>query len=183
MDKFENETELLLKYINNRVVNSYLEENLPSKEKITCDVDNETRLNFIRNKYQLKKYKSIIPDIDNLLIKAIQKINVPDALKYILCGADINLNIQINIPNRNEYLVITLFEYSLRKYIEIKEEHDRELGYKPKKLFIISELLILNGCKVSQHIKDLQKEDLGLTDAAVEYWKIRSLKLSGGKAS
>lgn len=130
----------------------------------------------------MKKYKSIIPDIDNLLIKAIQKINVPDALKYILCGADINLNIQINIPNRNEYLVITLFEYSLRKYIEIKEEHDRELGINPKVVYYF-ELLILNGCKVSQHIKDLQKEDLGLTDAAVEYWKIRSLKLSGGKAS
>ncbi|RCK55960.1 Protein csx2 [Candida viswanathii] len=179
LDKFENETELLLKYINNRKVNSYLEENLPPEEKIKPEIDDEHRLQFIKNKYLLKKYKSVIPDVNNLLIKAIQKINISDVLKYILCGGDINLNIQINIPNKNEYLVISLFEYSLRKYIEITDDYDQPFGGTSKKLFIISELLILNGCKVSEHIKDLQKEDLGLTDAAIEYWKIRSLKLSG----
>lgn len=179
LDKFENETELLLKYINNRSVNSYLEENLPTNEKITPDVNDEARLQFIKSKYLSKKYKSVIPDVNNLLIKAIQKINVPDVLKYILCGGDINLNIQMNIPNKNEYLVISLFEYSLRKYIEITDEIGQPFGGISKKLFIISELLILNGCQVSEHIKDLQKEDLGLTDAAIEYWKIRSLKLSG----
>ena len=183
LDKFENETELLLKYINNRKVNSYLEENLAVEEKIKPEANDETRLKFIKNKYLQKKYKSVIPDINNLLVRAIQKINIPDVLKYILCGGDINLNIQINIPNKNEYLVISLFEYSLRKYIEITDEDGQPFGGTSKKLFIISELLILNGCKVSEHIKDLQKEDLGLTDAAVEYWKIRSLKLSGGKAS
>ncbi|KAL6453746.1 LOW QUALITY PROTEIN: csx2 Protein csx2 [Candida maltosa Xu316] len=181
LDKFENETELLLKYINNRKVNSYLEENLSPDEKIDKDANNESRLSFIKKKYLDKKYKSIIPDVNNLLIKAIQRINIPDVLKYILCGGDINLSIQISIPNKNEYLVITLFEYSLRKYIEIKDSDDYEFGINHKKLFLISELLILNGCKVSEHIKDLQKEDLGLTEDAIEYWKIRSLKLSGSR--
>ena len=118
-------------------------------------------MNFIRNKYQLKKYKSIIPDIDNLFNQSYTKINVPDALKYILCGVDINLNIQINIPNRNEYLVITLFEYSLRKYIEIKEEHDRELGINPKVVYYFG-VVNFKWCKVSQHIKRFAKGRFGV---------------------
>ncbi|ABN67484.2 GTPase activating protein [Scheffersomyces stipitis CBS 6054] len=176
LDKFENESEMLLKYINNCQVNRFLEENLDPKEKITPSVSDDARLSFIRNKYLLKKYKSIIPDITNQLIKAIQKIHVPEVLKTIICGADINTNIQISIPSKQEYQVISLFEYSLRKFIEL--EDDGLILTSSKKLFVISELLILNGCKIDD-IKDLRK-DIGLTDAAIEYWKIRSLKLSGG---
>ncbi|EGW34927.1 GTPase activating protein [Spathaspora passalidarum NRRL Y-27907] len=176
LDKFDNEAELLLKYINNRHVNSFLEENMNPSEKINSNVTNEARLDFIRKKYQVKKYKSVIPDINNQLIKAIQKINIPDVLKYILCGGDININIQINIPNRTDYLVISLFEYSLRKFIEI--EDDLMLTSEPKKLFIISELLILNGCKIDS-ISGVNS-DLGLTEDATKYWKLRSVKLGGG---
>ncbi|RLV94331.1 Protein csx2 [Spathaspora sp. JA1] len=177
LDKFENETELLLKYVNNRRVNSFLEENMNPDEKITAKTPNETRLEFIRKKYSLKKYKSVIPDINNQLIKAIQRINVPEVLKYVLCGGDININIQINIPTRNDYLVITLFEYSLRKFMEI-EDDSLSVMSNPKKLFIISELLILNGCKI-ETITEMNA-DLGLTDEAIKYWRLRSRKLGGG---
>ncbi|KAG7664017.1 AGE1 [[Candida] subhashii] len=176
LDKFENELEMLLSYTNNRYVNSFLEENMPPGEKIQPDTVNEKRLSFIRNKYVLKKYKSIIPDVNNLLIRSIQRINIHGVLKNILCGGDVNVNIQINIPNKNEYLVISLFEYSLRKFVEIKDES--MFLTNSKKLFVISELLILNGCKVDL-THELNKE-IGLTNEALEYWKLRSLKLSGG---
>ncbi|KAK6456307.1 GTPase activating protein [Scheffersomyces xylosifermentans] len=176
LDKFENESEQLLKYINNCQVNLFLEENLHPREKIGPSATDEARLEFIRKKYLIKKYKSIIPDINNQLIKSIQQINLPDVLRNIICGGDINIRIQINIPNKQEYQVISLFEYSLRKFIEIKD--DDLILSSSKKLFIISELLILNGCKIDD-IKDLRK-DIGLTQEAIEYWKIRSLKLSGG---
>ncbi|KAK6463195.1 GTPase activating protein [Scheffersomyces coipomensis] len=176
LDKFENESEMLLNYINNRKVNEYLEESLPQKEKIDPNTNYEQRLEFIKKKYVEKKYKAIIPDINNVLIKAIQKINIPEVLRCIICGGDVDLKIQISIPNKDEYQIISIFEYSLRKFVEITEA-DLILS-SSKKYFLISEILILNGSKIDE-IKDL-RQDIGLTDDAAEYWKIRSLKLSGG---
>ncbi|KAK6198010.1 GTPase activating protein [Scheffersomyces amazonensis] len=176
LDKFDNESEMLLNYINNKKVNQYLEENLPIKDKISPQTSDEDRVNFIRKKYVEKKYKSIIPDINNTLIKAIQKINIPEVLRCVICGADVDIKIQISIPNKDEYQIISIFEYSLRKFVETSD--DDLILTSSKKYFLISEILILNGCKIDE-IKDL-REDIGLTDAAEEYWKIRSLKLSGG---
>lgn len=172
LDNFENENKLLLKYINNRVVNEYLELNLPAGKKIRPNSTNEDRLEFIKRKYLLKSFKLIVDAVDDLLVKSIQKIEINEALKYIFCGGDINMNVLININSAKGFRTISLFEYSLRKYIEVIEGMPQ-----PKKFFVISELLILNGCRID-NLKELNTE-INLPEEAIEYWKSRSLKLSG----
>ncbi|CAI5757574.1 unnamed protein product [Candida verbasci] len=166
LDHFENEVELLLKLINNKLVNSVLEEKLTVK--IKSNEPNESRLQFIKDKYIHKKFIEPIPDVNNLLIKSIQSINLPNVLTYILAGADVNLSIQITSSNINNQIV-DLFEYSLRKYVELEKTG--------QKLFLISELLILNDCE----IKDPKKtnKELDLSNEAINYWTYRYQKLNG----
>lgn len=172
LDKFENELEVMLGYINNRKVNEYLEFAVSASEKLQSSSDIETRLLFIRNKYAAKKYIQLVADVDNSLIQAIQKIQVGDALKYILCGADVNINIQVKLPDTIDTQVISLFEYSLRKYIEVDEDELRH-----KKLFVVSELLILNGCtNVGSEVTKLKTQQM-LSNDAIDYWRNRCLKI------
>lgn len=171
LDNFENENELLLRYINNRMVNEYLEQQLTPDKKLQPNSLNEERLNFIRNKYLTKSYIPNIENINDLLVRSIQRIEIHEVIKYIICGADINMHVLINIDSSQEFKTISLFEYSLRKFIEIDN------GTHLKRLFIISELLLLNGCKVD-FLNNLSV-DIGLTLEAKEYWKARSLKLKG----
>lgn len=170
LDKFDNETELLLTFINNRISNSYLERELNTK-KPTLNSTYEEKLEFIRNKYVDKKYVERVSDANNQLIKSIQKIDIPKVLRAVICGGDLNVNIKILVPGKSEHILISIFEYSLRKYI------DMNLDNESKKLFVISELLVLNGCNLDR-IKELHRE-INLTDEALEYWKTRKLKFSG----
>lgn len=172
LDNFKGEIEFLLKHVSNKRANQYLEENLPKFEKISANASNEKRLEFIKQKYSVKKYASKYLSQDELndnLVLSIQKINIPDTVKYIGCGADINMKLSLNL-NKNDFIKITLLEYSLRKYVEVNDTP-------PKKLFVISELLVINGCKVDG-LKETNKE-IKLTDEAIEWWKQRSSKLLG----
>lgn len=72
LDNFENENELLLKYINNKSVNAYLEQQLEQDEKLQPESLNEERLQFIRNKYLLKNYIPSIDGINDLLVRSIK---------------------------------------------------------------------------------------------------------------
>ncbi|ODV67084.1 ArfGap-domain-containing protein, partial [Hyphopichia burtonii NRRL Y-1933] len=180
LDNFNKESEVLLNYINNKKINEFLEANLQTlgDKKINPLSSNEDRLAFIKNKYVLKKYKKEIDSINDLLIKSIQKINLPDILTYIICGADVNMQIQISLNNSksNEKSKesrlsnkISLFEYSLRKFVEITENEIT------KRYFLVSELLLLNGFNINS-IKELNTE-IGLTDEAIEYWKDKRARL------
>lgn len=169
LDKFENEAELLLTFINNRVSNSYLEQELKTK-KPTPNSSYEEKMDYIRNKYAEKKYLGQYTDPTNQLIRAIQKIEVPNVLRAIISGGDLNITIRILVPGKQDPILITIFEYSLRKYIELNLDE-------PKKLFAISELLVLNGCNLDK-IKNLNPE-VKMTDEALDYWKTRKLKYSG----
>ncbi|RLV83107.1 Protein csx2 [Meyerozyma sp. JA9] len=186
LDKFADETEALLKFVSNRTANSYLETNLPAKEKISPTVSDANRLEFVKRKYVFKSYCEKYPDDDNLLVRAIQKINVPDVARYLACGADPNMNIKINVNKAKEepsqFRTVTLFEYSLKKSIEV----DTPTG--SKKLFVVSELIILNGGKAEKfngsepQINEDNASELGLSEEAITYWKARRLRLQGLKS-
>lgn len=187
LDNFDKEKRVLLKYINNNEVNEVLEYSLKKKQldtsksfKIGPNTSNEERLTFIKNKYVLKKYRLQLANASDLLVKSIQKINIKNILKCILCEADLNINIQISLHNQtfndqtNDNKIfkkISLFEYSLRKFLEINENGSVE------KFFIVSELFLLNGCKID-HLINLNHE-IGLSDEAINYWKVSSFRLSG----
>lgn len=164
LDNFEDETRILLNYVNNNNVNSYLEHEL--KNKIKPDVDHETRLQFIKDKYANRKWHRQYPQVNDLLVRAVQKIEVHDVLRYIACGGDINMNLQISIGNKpeqpKEYKTISLFEYSLRKFVEEDEQ---------KRYFVVSELLVLSGCRI-----DKELHDIGLSAEATKYWRARAAK-------
>lgn len=170
LDNFDNETEFLLHNINNAKMNRILEFGLPRGSKIRADASAEERLEFIRSKYVTKKYLPGVPGATDLLVKAIQKIDIGEVLKYIICGADLNSYMQISIHGNSEgepqFQQITVFEYSLRKFVE-DEEH--------QKYFVVLELLLLNGCNI-EGVKELNKE-IGLTEEAVEYWRSKRLRM------
>ncbi|KAI5961754.1 AGE1 [Candida margitis] len=172
LDNFARETEMLLRFVNNRSVNAFMEENL-TVPKIHADTDHETRLSFIRDKYCKKRFSVVLPDVNNLLIKSIQQIQVQDVLKAILCGADVNSNIQIKTSSHDENIVVSIFEYSLRKFIEVDTDNVK------RKYFILSELLVLNGCTNFGELK-ISKASSGLSQEACDYWKLKSTALNGG---
>lgn len=171
LDNFSKETEMLLRFVNNRQINAFMEENLTAP-RIHAGTDHETRLHFIRNKYVKKKYSAVLPDVNNLLIKSIQQIQVQGEIKAILCGADVNLNIQIKSSNHNENTVVSIFEYSLRKFIEVDTDNAKQ------KCFILSELLVLNGCTNFGGVK-VADTSVGLSEEACDYWRHKSVILNG----
>ncbi|CCE86031.1 Piso0_005675 [Millerozyma farinosa CBS 7064] len=174
LDKFEAEKELLLNYINNKYVNSYMEANLSESEKIGPDAPDNARLAFIRAKYSLKSYTLHIDGLNDRLVRACQKIDIPEVIKFISCGADINIRIHVHINSNKEYSSVSLLEYSLRKYVENKPSGSSET----KKFFVITELLVLSGYNL-EALPTPPNTGIGLTDEANEYWNSRRSKQSG----
>lgn len=166
LDKFDEELQYLLKYVNNRTRNSVLESQLNTKKLITSPHE---RLQFIKLKYCDKKFVTPTVDVGNLLVRSVQQIDVHKVLEAIIFGADTNMNIQFKVSNRDEPQIVSLFVYSLRKYIEIEE------SVPVKRVFIISELLILNGCNTDAIM--VSQEDMGLTEDAIQYCHLRTGRL------
>lgn len=172
LDLFRDETALLLKHVSNQRANGYLEDNLEHDKKINSNSTPEERTKFIQQKYLNREFVTKFATFDELndhLVRAIQKIDISETVKYISCGANIDMTISLNI-NKTEFIKVTLLEYSLRKFIEVKDTP-------PRKLFSISELLVLNGCKIDG-LEEIRKE-IGLSSEAIEYWKQRVSKLLG----
>lgn len=171
LDKFDEEVQYLFKYTNNRHLNSILE-NYSNTRKPDITTNQQERLEYIKAKYVLRTFTSKIPNVENYLIKSIQRIEIPRILEAIFSGANVNLQIQINVPGDVETKVVSLLEYSLRKYLEIE-------GIVPvKRVFIVSELLILNGCKINK-VTNEGFNNLKLLDEAVIYWQDKVRKIAG----
>lgn len=159
LDNFDNESEVLLTYVNNKLHNNYLEENSTvDKSKL---VSHEQRLEYIKDKYLNKKFIKT-NDLISSLIKSVQNININEVIRTVSSGADCNVHVQM-VKNKTDYQNISLFEYSLRKYIEIEDK---------TKYFVISEFLSLNGAKIPKLNKDLD-----LTPQAFEFWEKKLNKL------
>ena len=95
----------------------------------------------------------------------------------------IKINVNKAKEEPSQFRTVTLFEYSLRKLIEV----DTPVG--SKKLFVVSELIILNGGKAEKfnsnsdtQINEDNASELGLSEEAITYWKARSLRLQGLKS-
>ncbi|WPK27500.1 hypothetical protein PUMCH_004891 [Australozyma saopauloensis] len=161
LDNFKAEQRVLLKYINNNSVNAYLEETV--SEKLTPDASDELRLRYIRHKYEQKTFLSPTENLNAELVRLVRKIDVAGVAKSLNCGADPNLNIQVSNTSWSEPRTVSLFEYSLKKLVEV------EVQDQPRKFFVISELLILNNCKVLG-TKDISA-DIGLSEQALNFWK------------
>lgn len=161
LDNFKREQRVLLSYINNNTVNKYLEETVSSK--ITPDVSDEQRLHYIRHKYEQKTFLSPTGDLNAALVRLVRKIDIPGVVKSLNCGADPNLNIQVSNETWPEPKTISLFEYSLKKIVEV------EVNGEKKDYFAVSELLILNNCKVIG-MKNAGS-NAGLSDRALGFWK------------
>lgn len=161
LDNFKKEQRVLLNYIDNNIVNGYLEETVSLK--IGPDASDEERLRFIKHKYEQKTFLSPTEDLSGSLVRLIRRIDVPGVVRSLNCGADPNLNVQISNSSWPEPKTISLFEYSLKKTVEIEEK-----GVK-RDYFVCSELLLLNNCKVVDY-KSLDF-DAGLSDRALQFWK------------
>lgn len=172
LDHFSPELELLLTYVNNSRANSYLLQNMPSQLAISPNASDSDRLSFIVAKYGEKKYKAKYADVNDLLINSIKHIDIPETIKYITCGADVNIKISTFSPNQGKK-TISVLQYSLRKYVEVKGNHSKP----PLKLFALAELLILNGSDINS--VDKISADEGYTKEAVDYWTKRRSKLNG----
>ena len=170
LDHFKGEIELLLKYVNNSDSRTYLEARLPSAEKLAATCSDEDRMEFILQKYLHKKFVRQFgsqQDLDNLLIKSVQVVDIAQTVQYIVCGANVNTVLTLSV-NKLDTIQVTLLEYSLRKATVVST-------VPPKTLFVITEILVLNGCKAD---KAMRKE-LGLAPEAIEYWRSRLSKLLG----
>lgn len=161
LDNFRNEQRVLLNYINNNLVNKYLEETVSSK--ITPDASDEQRLRFIKHKYEHRTFLSPTGDLNAGLVRLVRKIDVPGVVKSLNCGADPNLNIQVSSSSWPEPKTISLFQYSLKKVVEVEVKGEK------KDYFVVSELLILNNCKVSSVART--GSEAGLSEKALEFWK------------
>lgn len=166
LDNFENETRVLLGYVNNRNVDSYLE--YDSRQKISPDCDNDVRLAYVKQKYMTKAFVKRIPDCNNALVQAVREINIPEVIKALNCGADAGLTLQMGSGSEDTPRInVSLFEYSLRKLLHI-EEPDGLREY-----FVISELLLFNGCKVDTFLH----VELHHTEEAHAYWREKLMRL------
>lgn len=170
LDNFENENRVLLGYINNVAVNSYLEFGV--KHKLSPNSSDEARLSYIKEKYSAKSFLRPLPNANEVLIKAIRKIDIAEVIRALNSGADPNVRLQMGLSSTGvEPIKVMLFEYSLRKLVELKE------GGALQEYFVISELLLLKGCKIEQ-IEELH-EDLNLSEEAKAYWKEKQLRAQG----
>lgn len=160
LDNFKDEQRILLSYISNNGVNRYLEETVALK--ITPQASDEERLRYIKHKYEQKTFLSPTGDLSSALVRLVRRIDVAGVVKSLNCGADPNLNIQISKPMGTEPKTISLFEYLLKKKVEVDERGGK------RDFYVVSELLLLNNCKIPTPQK--LKPDLGLSKNAMTFW-------------
>lgn len=160
LDNFKHERRVLLDYVNNALVNSYL---APApKVKLTHESNSEDRLKFINRKYEQKAFSVPIENITSVLVKAVQNIDIPEVIRCLNCGADPNINLQMSSAKWTEPMTVSLFEYSLRKIVKVSE------GGFDTEYFVISELLLLHGCQIDPD-SELQPE-IVTSERAYAYW-------------
>lgn len=167
LDNFENENRVLLNYINNAQVNRYL---LNNKFQISSDIDNDHRLSFIKDKYIKRAFVDKSLNYDELLVNAVRKIDIANVIKALNCGGNPNLPLQMGSQSAHvQPITINIFEYSLRKLVEVDEEGT------VREYFVISELLVHHGCNIDK-IHELH-DALNHTDEAIGYWNEKKLRL------
>lgn len=159
LDNFDHEVEVLLGYMNNKSHNGILEKKVTFDKSTITEYD--SRLQFIKDKYIERKYTEKLENVNELLLKSIQTINIENTIKYVLLKGNLDSAVQL----RDKTSQVTLFEYSLRKYLVVENNEGSE------RLFVISEFLALNGCKINKIHKEL---DLSLE--AYTFWEKRYLK-------
>lgn len=161
LDNFhDKETEILLNYINNKSRNQILESTSHIDKTKISDKD---RLQYIKDKYQNKKYTPSPENLMELLIKAVQSVSLEDTIKCIIQGADPN----IVIHSKSFKEPVSLFVYSLRKNLDI----DAHEGV--NKYFVITEFLVLNGCKIPKYAENPE-----LSPEALAYWTKKYSRIS-----
>lgn len=166
LDHFTEENLVLLKYVNNAAVNSYLQN---SDVKISPESSDETRLSFVQKKYAQRAFMEPVADLDSKLVLAVRRIEVLEVIKYLNCGADPNLHLQVGSATHDvEPIIITLFEYSLRKAVVVEELNTS------KEFFVVSELLLLQGCSIDSI--DALNTTFKLSDEARAYWENKKLR-------
>lgn len=167
LDNFTDEALVLLEYVNNTIVNGYLQN---TNKRISPDAEAEERLSYIQQKYIQKAYMMPFSDIDSALVEALRKIDIFGVIKCLNCGADPNLRLQVGSTSQDsEPTIISLFEYSLRKALKVDE-----LG-NSKDYFVISELLLLHGCNIEQI--DRLNSAFRFSDEARAYWEKKRLRV------
>ncbi|KAM9916175.1 hypothetical protein OXX59_010186, partial [Metschnikowia pulcherrima] len=129
------------------------------------EASDAVRLRYIRQKYEQRAFMAPAVNMNSMLVKATRKIDIDEVIKWLNCGADPNLTLQMSNPQWAEPLTVTLFEYSLRKKIEV-EENGEEKSY-----FVISELLLFHGCNI-ETIDKLHAQVVVGEDARA-YWTKR----------
>lgn len=167
LDNFTKEGIVLLGYINNVDVNGYLEFGAKDS-KISENLTDNERLAYIKAKYIAKTFAKLEPSPNLSLVSAVRKIDIPAVIRALNCGADPNIRLQLSSDKSALGVVVLLFEYSLRKLVEIKKNGET------KKFFVVSELLFLNGCNI-ELISELQ-EGLEFSKEANSYWQEKRLR-------
>lgn len=168
LDNFTEEAQVLLEYVNNNVVNGYLQD---TEESIAPDSNDDDRLSFIKRKYLQKAFMEPVADVDSSLVRSVRKIDIPGVIKSLNCGADPNLRLQVGSTSHDiKPTIISLFEYSLRKAVKLEVMGDS------KDYFVISELLLLNGCNI-ESITTLHPA-FKFTKEAQEYWEKKRLRVA-----
>lgn len=171
LDNFNNEGIVLLGYINNKAANAYLEYSVKGT-KISEKLADDERLAYIKAKYIRKTFARLDPNPNLNLVSAVRKIDIPAVIHALNCGADPNIRLQLGSDKSELGLVVVwLFEYSLRKLVETKEHGEMT------KFFVVSELLLLNGCNIE--LIDKLHEELELSSEAKRYWQENKQRQEG----
>lgn len=171
LDNFSKESLVLLGYVNNVAANAYLEYSVKDA-KISNKLGDDERLAYVKAKYIRKTFAKLDSNPNLSLVTAVRKIDIPALIRSLNCGADPNIRLQLGSEKSDLGLIVVwLFEYSLRKLVETKE-HGRV-----KKFFVVSELLLLNGCNIE--LIDKLHEDLEFSDEAKSYWLEHKLRQEG----
>lgn len=173
LDTFDAEMRYLLLYVNNADANRYLEARRLTRP--TPQLSHPHRLEYIRAKYRDRKFVAPNDNPDSALIGAIQNIDIPQVLKLIAQGGNVNMHLQINVPSTKAGApaaaaptprVVLLFEYSLRKFVTMEHDH--------RPMFCVSQLLLLNGCNIDNIAYN---HEIGLSEEAMAYWRLCRDKL------
>lgn len=168
LDNFKDEQRVLLNYINNNLVNQYLE--ATALLKIGPDASDEERLCYIRQKYEKKAFVGEKNDFKTALVQLIRLLDVQGVIKSLNCGADPNICVQISHSAWPEPKTVSLFGYSLKKVVEVDIKGNTK-GY-----FVVSELLFLNNCRVTEQVCS----DIGVSEQALLFWRNKAALHSNG---